>query len=56
MDMDASYETEALRQKLLDEIWVGGCAGLGAMLLDEEEIRSAGPEQLRALARQYGIQ
>ena len=56
MDMDASYETEALRQKLLDEIWAGGCAGLGAMLLDEEAIRAAGPEQLRALARQYGIQ
>lgn len=34
---------EALRQALLDEVWAGAASGLGAMLLDEEKIRRAGP-------------
>ena len=46
---------EALRQQLLDEVYAGAFSGLGAMLLDEEEIRQAGPEELEALARRYGF-
>lgn len=47
--------TQALRQRLLDQGYAGACSGLGAMLLDEEEIRQAGPEELEALARRYGF-
>ena len=52
---DLCLSDEALREKLLDQVWAGASAGLGAMLLDEEKIRQAGPEELLALARQYGI-
>ena len=48
-------DTAQLRQQLLDEIYAGAFSGLGAMLLDEEEIRQAGPEELEALARRYGF-
>ena len=33
---------EELRQLLLDEIWAGAASGLGAVLLDEQEIRKSG--------------
>lgn len=48
-------DTEQLRQALLDDVWAGTASGLGAMYLDEEKIRRAGPEELEQLARQYGI-
>ena len=47
--------TPALRQQLLDERYAGAYSGLGAMLLDKEESRQAGPEELEALARRYGF-
>ena len=34
-------ETEALRRELLDEVYAGAFSGLGAMILDAEEIRRA---------------
>lgn len=48
-------DVERLRQTLLDDVWAGTASGLGAMCLDEEKIRRAGPEELEQLARQYGI-
>ena len=48
--------TEDLRQKLLDDLWAGASSGLGAMLLDEEAVRRAGPEELEAIARRHGVQ
>ncbi len=48
-------QTKALRQKLLDEGYAGAAAGLGAMLLDQEEILRAGPEELAEIARRYGM-
>lgn len=53
--MDLTQNTEELRQSLLEEIYAGAASGLGAMLLDEEKIRQAGPEELADLARQHGI-
>ncbi len=47
--------TEELRRRLLDEIYAGAFAGMGAMLLDEERIRKAGEEELWEIAGQYGI-
>ncbi|MGI6031410.1 MAG: hypothetical protein ACOX7F_07900 [Eubacteriales bacterium] len=44
-------DTEELRQKLLDELYAGACAGLPAMLLEEEEIRQADEETLREIER-----
>ena len=52
---DPQRDTEDLRQKLLEEIWSGALSGLGAMLLDEDRIRRAGPEELAEIARQYGM-
>lgn len=46
--------TEALRRELLDEAYAGAFSGLGAMLLDADEIRNADPEELEEIARRYG--
>ena len=53
--MEEQREAEALRRRLLEEVYAGAAAGLGAMLLDEREIRAAGPEELEDIARRYGM-
>ena len=53
--MDQERDTEELRQKLLDDIFAGACSGLGAMVLDADRVRRAGPEELEQIARQYGL-
>lgn len=53
--MDLTQNAEELRRSLLEEIYAGAASGLGAMLLDEEKIRQAGPEELVDLACQHGI-
>ena len=50
-----TYDTEELRRCLLEEIYAGAAAGMGAMLLDEGRIRRADDEELREIAAQYGI-
>ena len=40
---------EELRELLLAEVYAGAFSGLGAMLLDEDRIRSAGAEELEEL-------
>ena len=50
-----TYDTEELRRRLLEEIYAGAAAGMGAMLLDEGRIRRADDEELREIAAQYGI-
>ncbi len=47
-------DTDALRRELMDEACAGAFSGLGAMLLDEEEIRNADPEELEEIARRQG--
>ena len=46
--------TENLRQELLAEAYAGTFSGLGAMLLDVDEIRNADAEELEEIARRYG--
>ena len=53
--MEQEMSQEGLRQKLMDELYAGAFSGLGAMLLDAEQVRRAGPEELEELARRYGI-
>lgn len=53
--MTNDQTAEELRKVLLDEIYAGAASGLGAMLLDEPEIRRADPEELEAIARRYGM-
>ena len=48
-------DPEELREKLLTDVYAGACSGLGAMLLDEDRIRSADDEELQEIADQYGI-
>lgn len=53
--MPLEQDAEALRRRLLEECYAGAAAGLGAMLLDEQEIRRADPEELERIARRFGI-
>ena len=46
-------DTEALRQELLDEAYAGAFSGLGAMILDADEIRNADAEELEEITRRY---
>lgn len=47
-------DTEVLREELLEEAYAGAFSGLGAMILDAEEIRNADREELEEIARRYG--
>lgn len=47
-------DVEALRQEQLGETCAGAFSGLGAMILDADEIRNADAEELEKIARQYG--
>lgn len=47
-------DTEALRRELLEEAYAGAFSGLGAMLLDADEIQNADREELEEIARRYG--
>ena len=47
-------DTEALRRELLDEAYAGAFSGLGAMLLDADEIRNADKDELEEIARRTG--
>ena len=47
-------DTEALRRELLDEAYAGAFSGLGAMLLDADEIRNADWDELEEIARRTG--
>lgn len=47
-------DTEALRRRLLDEACAGAFSGLGAMILDADEIRNADADKLEEIARRYG--
>ena len=45
------YERRRLRELLLAKVYAGAFSGLGAMLLDKDQIRNAGAEELEELAR-----
>ena len=47
-------DTEALRKELLDEACAGAFSGLGAMILDADEIQNADESKLEEIARRYG--
>ena len=53
-DLDDSDDIETLRQQLLNEVYAGAFSGLGAMLLDADEIRRADADELEKIARRYG--
>lgn len=49
-------QAEALRQALLSEIYAGAFSGgMPAMSVDEDMIQSADFEELRNMARRYGL-
>lgn len=48
-------DTETLRKELLDEACAGAFSGLGAMILDADEIRNADADELEEIARRYGL-
>lgn len=50
-----SGDGEDLRRNLLDGIYAGAACGMGAMLLEEDEIRQAGDEELEEIAKRHGL-
>lgn len=46
--------SEDVRKRLLDDVYAGAAAGLGAMFLDEDRIRKADDEELEEIAEKYG--
>ena len=50
-----TMNAEEFRQYLLDEIYAGAFSGLGAMILDADEVRKASPEKLVEIAQRYGL-
>ena len=50
-----SGDREDLRRKLLDGVYAGAACGMGAMLLEEDEIRQAGDEELEEIAKRHGL-
>ena len=49
-------DTKTLRQAILDEIYAGAViGGFPAMLVDEDAVRCASPEELKEAARRYGL-
>lgn len=53
--MKNNENTEDLRQKLLDDVYAGAFAGMPAMLLEEDEIRTADDEELEKIAGRHGL-
>lgn len=54
-DID-NFQIEQLRQALLEEMYAGAFGGgFSAMLMDEDTIRRADSEELRAIAQRYGF-
>ena len=51
---NTDYEEEALRKKLLDEVYAGAFSGMPAMLSDERRIKNASKEELLEIAKEYG--
>lgn len=47
-------DTETLRRELLEEAYAGAFSGLGAMILDVDEIENADQKELEEIARRYG--
>ena len=50
-----SGDSEDLRRKLLDDIYAGAVCGMGAMLLEEDEIREADDKELEEIAKRHGF-
>lgn len=46
---------EKLRKQLTDEAYAGAFSGLGAMILDVDEIKRASEEELLEIANRYGM-
>ena len=53
--MKNNENTEDLRQKLLDDVYAGAFAGMPAMLLEEDEIRTADDEELEKISGRHGL-
>ena len=53
--MKCSGDSEDLRRKLLDDIYAGEVCGMGAMLLEEDEIREADDKELEEIAQRHGF-
>ena len=46
--------TEELRQKLIDGCYAGALSGLGAMILDVDDIKNADEQELLKIAKRMG--
>lgn len=49
------FDTERLRQVLLNELYAGAFAGMPAMLTEAEDVKHADYEELLQIAERYGL-
>ncbi len=49
-------DAENLRSTILNDIYAGAAAGMGAMLLDEGRVIGADEQELHEIAKQYGYE
>ena len=53
-NLGSSNGTETLHKQLLNAVCVEASSGLGAMILDAEEIRRVDAGELQEISRRYG--
>ena len=54
-DNQDNIDIEALRRKLLDEVYAMTFSGMSAAFLDEDKIKHANTDELIEIARRYGF-
>ena len=54
MDIE-QFDTERLRQIILNELYAGAFAGMPAMLTEAEDVKHADYEELIQIAERYGL-
>lgn len=54
--MKDHIDTENLRSTILNDIYAGAAAGMGAMLTDEGRVIAADEKELHEIAKQYGYE
>ncbi len=50
-----NYSEESLREELLSYIYAGAFSGLTSMLSEESRIKNASYEELKSIAKEYGV-
>lgn len=55
LDDDEDEELEALRERLIAQLEAAYFSGIGPAALEISDVKRAGPDELRKLARDWGV-